>query len=118
MFKTARFKIHNPSRHKRAMLEYALTHYHLTLKRVLETALAMPNLPEKISVPDKKGRQRVSRYAISRLLYTIAPKGWALAPLRDYLINDAIAMLLSHFSKLEKGKHDSNPPTMPSLEPL
>ena len=36
MFKTARFKIHNPSRHKAAMLMYALTHYHLTLKRVLE----------------------------------------------------------------------------------
>ncbi len=100
------------------MLEYALAHYHLTLKRVLETALAIPDLREKISIADKKGRQRVNRYAISRLLYTIAPKGWALAPLRDYLIGDATAMLLSHFSKLEKAKHESNPPTMPSLEPL
>ena len=118
MFKTARFKIHNPSRHKRAMLQYALQHYHLTLKRVLETALAMPDLRERISVQDKKGRQRVSRYAISRLLYTIAPKGWALAPLRDYLIGDATGMLDGHFSKLEKGKHKSNPPTVRSLEPL
>lgn len=99
-------------------MDYALTHYHLTLKRVLETALAVPDLREKASVADKKGRLRINRYAISRLLYTIAPKGWALAPLRDYLIGDATAMLLSHFSKLEKAKHESNPPTMPSLEPL
>jgi transposase len=118
VFKTARFKLHNPSRHKRAMLQYALTHYHLTLKRVLETALATPDLRERISVPDKKGRRRVNRYAIGPVLRTIAPKGWALAPLRDYLIGDATAMLLSHFSKLEKAKHESNPPTMPSLEPL
>ena len=119
MFKTARFKIHNPSRHKRAMLKYALTHYHLTLKSVLEKALADPDdLLQKISVLDKKGKPRVNQYAVSHLLYTIAPKGWALAPLRDYLIGDATAMLLSHFRKLQKGKHESNPPTLPRLDPL
>ena len=118
MFKTARFKIHNPSRHKAAMLMYALTHYHLTLKRVLEAALSDPDLATKITSPDKKGRSRVNKYAISRLLYTIAPKGWALAPLRDYLIGNATAMLLSHFKKLEKARHESNPPTLPGLAPL
>lgn len=117
MFKTARFKIHNPSRHKRPLLHYALTHYHLTLKSVLEKALSDPDLLPKISVPDKKGRPRANPYALSRLLYTIAPKGWALAPLRDYLIGDATAMLLSHFRKLQKAKHESNPPTLPSLDP-
>ncbi|MGH9454295.1 MAG: zinc ribbon domain-containing protein, partial [Terriglobia bacterium] len=117
MFKTARFKIHNPSRHKATVLWYALTHYHLTLKRVLEAALGLPDLPERITIPDKKGRPRVNRYAISRLLYTLAPKGWALAPLRDYLIGDAAAMLQSHFSKLEKGKNESNPPTVSDLHP-
>ena len=116
MFKTARFKLHNPSRHKRAMLKYALTRYHLTLKRVLETALADQELRGKITTTDAKGIQRITGYAISRLLYTIAPKGWALAPLRDYLIGDATAMLLSHFKKLEKAKHESNPPTLPSLK--
>jgi IS605 OrfB family transposase len=100
------------------MLWYALTQYHLTLKRVLEAVLERPNLLEEISMPDKKGRNRVNRYALSRLLYQIAPKGWALAPLRDYLIGDAIAALLSHFKKLEKGKHASNPPTMAQLAPM
>ena len=55
MFKTARFKIHNPSRHKRAILLYALTHYHRTLKRVLESALDVPDLRQKVTVTDKKG---------------------------------------------------------------
>src|SRR5271157_1135010 len=118
MFKTARFKVHNPSRHKKATLWYALTHYHSTLKHVLESVLADPDLQNKITTADKKGRARVNRYAVSRLLYRTAPKDWALAPLRDYLIGDATAMLLSHFKKTEKGKHKSNPPTMPPLEPV
>jgi putative transposase len=118
VFKTARFKVHNPSRHKLAMLRYALEQYHLTLKRVLEAALADPDLLSKITKPDKKGKPRVNGFAISRLLYRIAPKNWALAPLRDYLIGDATAMLLSHFKKAEKGKNKSNPPTMPSLDPV
>ena len=46
------------------------------------------------------------------------PKNWELAPLRDYLIGDATAMLLSHFKKLEKGKNLSNPPTLSGLAPL
>ena len=116
MFKTARFKLHNPSRHKRVMLKYALAHYHLTLKQVLETALADPELKAKITTTDPKGRQRINGYAISHLLYTIAPKGWVLTPLRDYLIGDATAMLLSHFKKVEKAKHKSNPPTLPGLK--
>ena len=100
------------------MLWYALTHYHLTLKRVLEAALAEPDLLDQISVLDKRGKKRVNQYAVSKLLYRLAPKGWALAPLRDYLIGDAAAMLLSHFKKLEKGKHESNPPTLPSLSAI
>jgi hypothetical protein len=100
------------------MLLYALTHYHSTLKVVLEKALATPDLLQKITTLDKKGKSRANRYALSKFLYTIAPKGWALAPLRDYLIGDAQAMLLSNFKKLEKGKHKSNPPTVPTLEPL
>jgi hypothetical protein len=118
VFKTARFKVHNPSQHKQAMLNYALEHYHLTLKRVLEATLADPDLLTKITMPDKRGKPRVNAYAISRVLYRIAPKNWALAPLRDYLIGDAKAMLLSHFKKAEKGKNKSNPPSISSLEPV
>jgi hypothetical protein len=49
-----------------------------------------------------------------KLVRLSVPTGWACAPIRDYLIGDATAMLLSHLAKEEKGKHESNPPTMPS----
>ena len=109
MFKTARFKTHNPSRHKLAVLRYALSHYHLTLKRVLEAALADPELQARVTVVGKNGKPRTDKSALSRFLYTLAPKGWPLAPLRDYLIGDASAMLLSHYEKDLKGKNESNP---------
>lgn len=117
MFKTARFKIHNPSNHKQAMLRYALTHYHLTLKRTIEQALALPDLAQQISRKYGKGRERPTYFATSKLLYTLAPKNWALAPLRDYLVGDAAAMLMSHFQKETKGKNKSNPPTVRALQP-
>jgi IS605 OrfB family transposase len=115
MFKTARFKVHNPSRHKSAMLWYAMTRYHLTLKAVLEKALAVPDLIERISQPDKKEKLRPNKFLLSKLLYTIAPQNWELAPLRDYLINDASAMIMSHLNKEYRGENESNPPSMPSL---
>jgi IS605 OrfB family transposase len=115
MFKTARFKVHNPSRHKSVMLWHAMTRYHLTLKSVLEKTLALPDLGERISVLDKKGKLRPNKFLLSKLLYTIAPKNWELAPLRDYLIGDASAMIMSHLSKAFKGENESNPPTMPNL---
>ena len=118
MFKTARFKVHNPSRHKRAVLRAALSQYHVTLKRVLELALADPELKAKITGLSKKGKPRIDKAALSRLLYSLTPKGWNLAPLRDYLIGDVSAMLLSHFEKQLKGKNESNPPTVYSLDPL
>jgi IS605 OrfB family transposase len=118
MFKTARFKVHNPSRHKSVMLWYAMTRYHLTLKDVLEKALALPDLVERISTPGRKGKLRPNKFSLSRVLYTIAPKNWELAPLRDYLINDASAMIMSHLSKTFKGENESNPPTMPDLDPM
>ncbi len=117
MFKTAQFKVHNPSRHKSAMLRFAMGQYHRTLKRVLEAALSDPNLEAKISRTDAKGKQRPNRYLASKLLYTLAPKQWALAPLRDYLIQDAASMLMSHFGKRARAKNPSNPPTVPALVP-
>lgn len=118
MFKTARFKLHNPSRHKATVLRYAMERYHLTLKRVIEVSLADPALLEKISLPDKKGRLRVNGFATQKFLYTIAPKGGPISPLRDYLVGDAAAMVLSHFKKLEKGANLSNPPTVGLLKAL
>ena len=79
MFKTARFKVHNPSRHKSTMLWYAMTRYHLTLKSVLGEALAMPDLLEQVSVVDKKGKPRPNKFRLSKLLYTIAPRNWELS---------------------------------------
>jgi IS605 OrfB family transposase len=118
MFKTARFKIHNPSRHKQAVLRYALSHYHLTLKHVLEAALVDYELQARVTVVGKNGKPRIDKAALSRFLYALAPKGWPLAPLRDYLIGDASAMLLSHYEKDLKGKNESNPPTLGGLEGL
>jgi IS605 OrfB family transposase len=118
MFKTARFKVHNPSRHKSVMLWYAMTQYHLTLKAVLEKILALPDLAERISDPDKKGKLRPNKFRLSKLLYTIAPQNWELAPLRDYLIGDASAMIMGHLSKVYKGENESSPPVMPSLEAM
>ena len=102
MFKTARFKVHNPSRHKSTMLWYAMTRYHNTLKDVLEKTLAIPNLLEQVSELDKKEKLRPNKFKLSKLLYTIAPQNWELAPLRDYLIGDASAMLMSHLNKTYK----------------
>jgi len=118
MFKTARFKVHNPSRHKSVMLWYAMTRYHMTLKDVLEKTLALPDLAETVSDPDRKGKLRPNKFKLNKLLYTIAPRGWELSPLRDYLIGDATAMIMSHLSKAYKGENESNPPSMPGLSPM
>jgi IS605 OrfB family transposase len=118
MFKTARFKVHNPSRHKSVMLWYAMTRYHLTLKEVLERTLALPDLAEQISDPDKKGKLRPNKFKLGKLVRTLTPRNWELAPLRDYLIGDASAMILSHLNKAYKGENESNPPSMPSLQPM
>ena len=118
MFKTARFKVHNPSRHKSTMLWYAMTRYHVTLKDVIEKTLAIPDLMEQVSEPDKKEKLRPNKFKLSKLLYTIAPQNWELAPLRDYLIGDASAMIMSHLSKAYKGANESKPPTVPGLDPM
>ena len=100
------------------MLWYAMTLYHETLKEVLEKTLAVPDLLVKVSEPDKKEKLRPNKFRLSKLLYTIAPQNWELAPLRDYLIGDASAMIMSHLSKVYKGENESNPPTMPGLQPM
>ncbi len=118
MFKTARFKVHNPSRHKQALLWYAMTRYHQTLDRVLNQVLLDPDLLSKASTPDKRGKLRLNSFTLAHLIREVVPKGWCLSPIRDYLINDATAMVSSHLSKQQKGKNKSNPPTMPSLKPI
>ena len=118
MFKTARFRIHNPSRHKQVQLQYALTHYHQTLKRVLERALADPDFEVRTHELDKNGKLKPNKYKIAKFLREIPPKDWALAPLRDYLISDGAAMVLSHLNKVYKGRNESNPPTIARLQPL
>jgi hypothetical protein len=81
----------------------------------LETALSLEDLETKI-IREQDGRRRLDTSALSRLLYTLAPKNWVLAPMRDYLIGDAKAMLGSHFEKQLKGKNESNPPTLRGLD--
>ncbi|MGB9407642.1 MAG: transposase [Terracidiphilus sp.] len=100
------------------MLWYAMTRYHETLKDMLEKTLAIPDLLEQVSELDKREKLRPNKFKLSKLLYTIAPHNWELSPLRDYLINDASAMLMSHLSKAYKGANESNPPTVYSLDAM
>jgi IS605 OrfB family transposase len=100
------------------MLWYAMTRYHETLKDVLEKTLAIPGLLEQVSELDRKEKLRPNKFKLSKLLYTIAPHDWELSPLRDYLINDASAMLMSHLNKTYKGENESNPPTVSNLDPM
>jgi IS605 OrfB family transposase len=119
MFKTARFKVHNPSRHKSTMLWYAMTRYHETLKDVLEKTLAIPDLLEQVSELDKKEKLRPNKFTLAKLVRTAVPKNTGLAStVRDYLIGDASAMLMSHLSKVYKGANRSNPPTVSSLDAM
>jgi hypothetical protein len=87
-------------------------------ERVLESALADPDLVAKCSRPTRKGELRPNTYTTGHFVRTLTPKGWPLAPVRDYLIADAAAMLMSHLAKAHKGKHASNPPMLESLKPI
>jgi hypothetical protein len=83
---------------------------------VLEKTLAIPDLLVQVSELDKKGKLRPNKYALAKLVRTLVPKNTGLAStVRDYLIGDATAMLMSHLSKVYKGANESNPPTVPSL---
>jgi transposase len=118
VFQTARFKVHNPSKHKQAILMSALESYHRMAKRLLEKAVADPELMAHCSILNKKGVAVPNGFATSKYLRTLTPKGWNLAPVRDYLIDDMSAALMSHLAKTYKGKNESNPPTLAKLEPL
>jgi IS605 OrfB family transposase len=117
-FQTARFKVHNPSRHKRTMLLAALEAYHLMAKKTLETALQDQGLVDKCSLVNRKDVVEPNGFATAKYIRTLMPKGWNYAPLRDYLISDLAAALMSHLAKQHKGKNESNPPTVASLEPM
>jgi hypothetical protein len=118
VFQTARFKVHNPSRHKQAMLLSALNNYHLMTKKLIETAVADPETMSHCSLVNRKGIPVPNAFKAEKHLRTLTPKGWNLAPVRDYLIQDATAAMMSHLAKLHKGKNESNPPTISKLEPM
>jgi len=118
VFQTARFKVHNPSKHRQAILMSALESYHRMAKGLLEKAVSDPELMAHCSILNKKGIAVPNGFATSKYLRTLTPKGWNLAPVRDYLIDDMSAALMSHLAKTYKGKNESNPPTLAKLEPL
>jgi hypothetical protein len=118
VFQTARFKVHNPSKHKQAILMSALETYHRMAKRILEKAVADPELMEHCTIVNKKGAAVPNGYAIEKFVRSLTSKGWNLAPVRDYLIHDISEAILSHLAKEYKGKNESNPPTLARLEPL
>ncbi len=57
----------------------------------------------------------VQQTLLGNHLYKVVPKGLNIAPLRDYLVQDASAMLLSYLRKRGKGDLKANPPTLPGL---
>ena len=118
VFQTARFKVHNPSMHKQALLMSALESYHSMAKRLLEKAVADPVLMAHCPILNKKGIAAPNGFATAKYIRTLTRKGWNLAPLRDYLITDVSDALMSHLAKTYKGKNESNPPTLARLEPL
>src|SRR5947209_8237230 len=113
VFQTARFKVHNPSRHKETMLMGALRSYHLLAKQVLERAVADEQLTAHCSIVNKKGIAGPNGYAAAKYVRALTPKGWNFAPVRDYLVSDLSDALMSHLAKKHKGKNDSNLPTIP-----
>lgn len=118
-FQTARFEIHNPSRHKQVVLLSALRDYHRMAKRVLEKALDDSELSTKcLGRPNAKGHASPNGFVASKYVRDLTPTGWNLAPLRDYVIGDVTAALMSYLQKKHKGKHEVNPPTISALEPI
>jgi hypothetical protein len=118
VFQTARFKVHNPSRHRQTMLMSALRSYHQMARRLLEKAVADPELMVHCSIVNVRGVVVPNGFATAKYIRKLAPKGWSLSQVRDYLIADVSDALMSHLAKEYKGKNESNLPTIPRLEPL
>jgi IS605 OrfB family transposase len=118
VFQIARFKVHNPSRRKQTMLLAALEAYHLMARQVLEKALQDNDLVARCSNVNAKGVAVPNGFATAKYIRTLVPKGWNFAPLRDYLIGDLSAALMSHLAKQHKGKNESNPPTISPLDAM
>lgn len=116
MFKAASFKIHKPTRHKIVALDSAVTRYHATVKQAIETALADPQLREKISLTDKRGKSRPNGFLLQKEIRKTVPKGIAITRVRDYAIVDATSMILSYLAKQNKGDQQVQPPTLPKLQ--
>jgi IS605 OrfB family transposase len=116
---TARFEIHNPSRHKQAVLLAALRDYHRVARTVLAQATAHPELLSKcLGRENAKGIAAPNRYVTAKLVRELTPLRWNMAPLRDYLIGDVAAAIMSYLAKNHKGKNKANLPTIPALEGL
>ena len=100
------------------MLRYAMAQYHTTLSNVLKTALNDSELVSKTFILDAKAKNTISDNLLGQYLYRITPRGLPLSSgMRDYLIRDARAMLLSYLKKREKGDTEVQPPTLPTLTP-
>ena len=119
-FQTARFEVHNPSRHKQAMLLSAMCSYHQMTKEILERALADPDALQQncLGRPNAKGQSQPNGFVTSKYVRSLTRKGWNLAPLRDYALADVTAALMSYLQKNHKGKNKANPPTLPVLQAI
>lgn len=121
VFKTASFRVHEPTRKKIVRLTYALEIYHRTFQALLEKCLSDAGFKERCarSSTSKKGVTKTDYPDLQiakevRRLFDV-PK-WPCAPLRDYLISDMAATLGSYFAARKDPSIVTNRPTLRDLE--
>ena len=119
MFKTAIFKLHNPSKRKQVLLQKAFKNYHLLYDRLLKAisrdlndfcnAMAYTTKKGDIKYDDKKAKKYI------RSKYENIFKAFSLSSgLRESLCKDLADNLLSYKELLSQGLNAS----YPSLEKL
>lgn len=112
-FKTAVFRLHNPSKRRQAMLDQALRLGHLTYSRALQALLA--ELPGFIAQTDKRQRRVAITEALRRIKARIinpVPMGSAA---KSGLLKDLEGQLLSHL-ELREEQEAASPPSVQRLQ--
>jgi putative transposase len=120
VYLTTQFKIHNPSRRKRAIMDRALKAYTMAYARLLEMARAREDEMRQACVY----RGRVSAMSLAAYLARLFAEHKAFHPLHssmwDSLFQDAAGNIAGYFELQEKAKDDESagPPSWPQAPDL
>ena len=88
VFKTAKFKIHNPSKRKRAMLLDSMKRTHLAFERLLNQHFPSPEELTRLSKLSRKERQEALRVLRNEIYKTSRIVGVHLSKVYDRYISD------------------------------